>query len=166
MEQGQVLMDIGSCKQTMLSMFLNNLDICSLLLNKKNYTEDEQKDLRYTQIFPYLYVGDTGNETQTEVLSYLCFDVDVPRCSSATIKDIKIIVWCYCHKDIMKYSKKGYYGTRADILADMVERQLRDSYDFGIGKPELISATCFYPNTGYYGRKLIYNVPEFMVKGR
>lgn len=159
-------MDIGSYKQTMLSMFFNNSDICSLLLNKKNYTEDEQKDLRYTQIFPYLYVGEKNNDTQTEALTYLCFDVDVPKCSSFTIKDIKIVVWCYCHKDIMKYSKKGYYGTRVDILADMVERQLRDSYDFGIGKPELISATCFYPNTGYYGRKLIYNVPEFMVKRR
>lgn len=166
MEQGKVLMDIGSCKQKMLSLFVNNPDICSILLNKKTYTEDEQRDLKYTQIFPYLYVGEKGNDTQKEVLTYLCFEVDISRCSSNTIKDMKIIIWCYCHKDIMKYSKKGYYGTRVDILADMVERQLRDSYDFGIGKPELISSPYFFPNTGFYGRQLIYNIPDFKVKGR
>ena len=89
----------------------------------------------------------------------------MPILSSGTVKDLKIIVLAYCHKDIMKYSKKGYYGTRVDILADMVERKLRDSYDFGIGKPKLISVTNFFPNNKYYGRQLVYNVPEFKVKG-
>jgi hypothetical protein len=161
LSEGTVLKDIGSCKQKILTAVVNDEDICGLLLNKKSYTEDDVDGLIYTQIFPYLYT----DETQTETLTYLCFEVDVPRFSSGTIKDIKMIVLAYCHKDIMKYSKKGYYGTRVDILADMVERKLRDSYDFGIGKPELVSVTNFFPNNKYYGRQLVYNVPEFKVKG-
>lgn len=161
MAEGTVLKDIGSCKQRLLTAFVSNDDICELLFNKKPYTEDDVENLMYKQLFPYLYT----DETQTETLTYLCFEVDVPRLSSGTVKDMKIIVLAYCHKDIMKYSKKGYYGTRVDILADMVERQLRDSYDFGIGKPELISVTNFFPNNKYYGRQLVYNVPEFKVKG-
>ena len=162
MAEGTVLKDIGSCKQKLLTVFVNSDEICELLFNKKPYTEDDVENLMYTQIFPYLYT----DETQTETLTYLCFEVDVPRLSSSTVKDMKIIVLAYCHKDIMKYSKKGYYGTRVDILADMVERKLRDSYDLGIGKPELISVTNFFPNNKYYGRQLIYNVPEFKIKGR
>ena len=161
MAEGTVLKDIGSCKQRLLTAFVSNDDICELLFNKKPYTEDDVENLMYKQLFPYLYT----DETQTETLTYLCFEVDVPILSSGTVKDMKIIVLAYCHKDIMKYSKKGYYGTRVDILADMVERQLRDSYDFGIGKPELISVTNFFPNNKYYGRQLVYNVPEFKVKG-
>lgn len=161
----KVLYDIGSCKQEMFSSFINDPDICELLFDKKPYTDDDREKLFYSQIFPYLYVGDEDQQTQDKMLSYLCYEVDVPRISSGTIKDLKLIVWAYCHKGVMKYNKKGYYGTRVDILADMVERKLRDSYDFGIGKPELISVTNFFPNNKYYGRQLIYNVPEFKVKG-
>lgn len=166
MAESTVLKDIGSCKQKLLTAFVNSDEICELLFNKQPYTEDDVENLMYTQVFPYLYT----DETQTETLTYLCFEVDIPpsstgKVSSSTIKDMKMIIFAYCHKDIMRYSKKGYYGTRVDILADMVERQLRDSYDFGIGKPELISVTNFFPNNKYYGRQLVYNVPEFKIKG-
>ena len=160
MAEGTVLKDIGSCKQKLLTAFVNSDEICELLFDKKPYTEDDVEGLMYTQIFPYLYT----DETQTQTLTYLCFEVDVPKLSSGTVKDMKIIVLAYCHKEVMEYQKKGYYGTRVDILADMVERKLRDSYDFGIGKPELISVTNFFPNNKYYGRQLIYNVPEFFIK--
>lgn len=161
MTEGSVLKDIGSCKQRLLSAFVKNEDICELLFDKKPYTESDVEKLLYDRIFPYLYIDDV----QTQSVAYLCFEVNVPRCFSGSVKELEIIIWAYCHRDVMKYSKKGYYGTKVDILADMVERQIRDSYELGIGKPELISATNFYPNNKYYGRELIYRVPEFKVKG-
>lgn len=126
----------------------------------EKYGEEDVDNMIYDQLFPYLYV----DETQTEVRPYLCVEVDVPRIATATIKDMKIIIWAYCHKDCMKYTKKGYLGTRADILADMVERQLHDSRDFGIGKLHLDSVSYFFPNTKYYGRQMIYSIPDFTVK--
>ncbi len=129
------------------------------MFNKKPYTEDDVENLIYSQIFPYLYVDDT----QTEVLSYLCVEVDIPRIPTNTVKDMKLIIWAYCHKNGMRYSKKGYIGTRADILADMVERQLRESDKFGIGKLQLMSCSYFSPNKEYYGRQLIYNMPDFKI---
>ena len=161
MATGTVLKDIGSCKQRLLSGFINDDDICELLFDKKSYTEDDVEKLVYTQIFPYLYIDDV----QTQSVTYLCFEINIPSCTSSTIKDLEIIIWACCHKDIISYSKKGYYGTKVDILADMVERRIRESYDFGIGKPELVSVTNFFPNNKYYGRQLVYSVPEFKVKG-
>lgn len=161
MANGTVLKDIGSLKQQLLTAFVNSPDICELLLNKESYTEDEVENLLYKQVFPYLYTDDT----QTEMLAYLCFEVDIPRFSSGTIKDMKIIVWAYCHKGAMRHYKSGYSGTKVDILSDMVERQIRDSYKLGIGKPELVSVTNFFPNNKYYGRQLVYNVPDFKIKG-
>lgn len=161
MSEGSVLKDIGAYKNKLISAFIASKDICELLLyGKKNYTEDDIENLIYTQIFPYLYT----NETQQETLPYLCVEVDIPRIPTGTIKDMRLIVWAYSHKKCMKYNKKGYLGTRIDILADMVERQLRDSNKFGIGKLELLSCTYFFPNSEYYGRQMIFSIPDFKIK--
>ena len=162
MSNTSILKDMGSYKNTLLSALINSDDICELLFNKKPYSEDDVENLVYTQIFPYLYI----NETQTEVMTYLCFEVDVPRIPTGTVKDMKLIIWAYCHKDTMKYSKKGYSGTKVDILADMVESQLRESDKFGIGKLQLLSCTYFSPNSKYYGKQLVYNMPDFKIGNR
>ncbi len=155
-----VLKDIGNYKQKLLSMFLSSNEICSVLLNKEDFSEEEVADLKYSQLFPYLY----SDETLTEVLSYLCFEVDIPLVPTHTIKDMKIIIWTYAHKGCMKYHKSGYSGTRVDILADMTEQLLRDSEKFGIGKLSLQSVTNFFPHVGYYGRQIIFSVPDFKIK--
>lgn len=162
MSNTSILKDMGSYKNTLLSALINSDDICELLFNKKPYGEDDVENLVYTQIFPYLYI----DETQTEVMTYLCFEVDMPRIPTGTVKDMKLIIWAYCHKDTMKYSKKGYSGTKVDILADMVESQLRESDKFGIGKLQLLSCTYFSPNSKYYGKQLVYNMPDFKISNR
>lgn len=130
------------------------------MFNKQPYTEDDIESLLYSQIFPYLYV----DETQLEVLPYLCFEVDISGIPTYTVKDMKLIIWSYCNKEGMQYQKKGYSGTKADILADMVERQLHDSDKFGIGKLELQSVTYFFPSKNHYGKEMIYKIPDFRVQ--
>ena len=149
MTEGTILKDMGSYKNRIISAFTSSKEICELLFNKEPYSEQDVEKLIYDQIYPYLYVDDT----QTNVKTYICFEVDVPKIPTATIKDMKLIIWAYTHKDGMKYSKKGYSGTKVDILADMIERQLRESDKFGIGKPQLLSCTYFIPNNKYYGKR-------------
>lgn len=135
--------------------------------------EDDPDDtgIVYKQIFPYLYI----DETQTEVKAYICYEVDIPDVQSKTIKGMKITIWCICHKSCMKCSKRDYLGTRADKLADAVERALRN-YEFqqeskgkaayGIGKLQLKSVLNFSSvNKEFYGRQLIFSVPEFKIRG-
>ena len=78
-----VLNDIGAYKDTLLEMLLSNDGICETLLGK-GYSNDDKLDLIYSQVYPYLYV----DETQTEVLSYICVEVDIPRVPTGTIKDM------------------------------------------------------------------------------
>lgn len=162
MDNSSVLKDIGTYKNNIILSFINSKDMCDLMMfGKDSYTDEDVENLIYTQIYPYLYVDDT----QEDVLPYLCIEVDVSRIPTGTIKDMKLIIWTYAHKQCMKYYKKGYSGTRVDILADMVERQLRDSDKFGIGKLELQSVTYFFPNNKYYGKQMIYSMPDFKLKG-
>lgn len=164
-----ILKDIGLVKNCILPLLLNSNDVMEILLGK-GYTEEqvwgneeneEDYGIVYKQVFPYLYI----DETQTKVLSYLCFEVDVPRIPTDTIKDTRIIIWAYSHKDGMRYSKKGYLGTKADILADAVERVIGDSQKFGIGRLHLESATYLRsPSKMYYGRQLIFSISDFRIK--
>ena len=105
------LKDIGKYKNKLLSIIVKSKDICEAILGVNYNEENVDEQLIYSNIFPYLYIDDT----QTEQKSYICIEVDVPRTMDFTYKDMKIVVWCYCHKGIMKYSKKGYSGTRCPL---------------------------------------------------
>lgn len=153
------LKDIGIYKNRLLSTIVNSEDICELILGKDYDKTNVDKKLIYKNVFPYLYV----DETQTKQESYICIEVDVPRTIDFSFKDMKIIIWCYCHKSIMKYSKKEYLGTRADILSDMVDRFLNSSNDFGIGRLKLQSCTTISSSKEHYGRQLIYSCSEFNI---
>ncbi len=159
MVESSALKDLGSYKTKLISAFVNSEEILECLFNKQPYTEDDVENLTYSQIFPYLYT----DETQTETKTYICVDVK-PVSKTRTMKNSQLVIWVYCHKDIMEYSKKGYSGTRVDILADMIERALRDSNKFGIGKMEFDEAPYFSPHNKYYGRQIFYNVSDFKVK--
>lgn len=155
-----VLKDIGMYKTNLIENLLTSSDILELMLGE-DYAQTAAKNIVYSQIFPYLYVDDT----QTEVKSYLCIEVDMPTIPSGTIKNMEVTIWAYCHKNCMKYLKKDYIGTRADILADMVERKIREFDPMGIGEMHLESVKRLFPNTKYYGKQLIFETPDFKIKG-
>lgn len=153
------LKDIGIYKNRLLSIITESKDICETILGKRHDVETLEDDLLYKHIFPYLYV----DETQIKQESYICVEVDVPRTMDFTYKDMRIIIWCYCHKGKMKYRHEDYMGTRVDILSDMVDRLLNSSNDFGLGRLKLQSCAHFSPYKDYYGRQLIYSCPEFNI---
>lgn len=156
---GYILYDTASYKTELLSTLTGSADICELLLNSSTYTADDVNNLMYTQVFPYLY----SDESQTDVLPYLCIEVDITKAPTNTVKDMQLTIWAYCHKDDMKYSKEGYFGTKADILSDMVERSLRESNKSGIETLKLQSVTNLSPNEKYYGKQLIYTIPHLKI---
>ena len=156
------LQDIGLYKDNLISMLLSDSSICKVLLGN-DYTDNDISDLVYTQVFPYLYI----DETQTEVLSYICIEVNIPRIPTGTMKDLKLIVWAYSHKNCMQCPIPKYHGTRPDILVDLIDRILSKPEccrKFGIGMPTLTSVEYFFPQNKYYGRQLVYTIPDFKVK--
>ena len=154
-----MLKDVSDYKKTIMDALMDDTNILTCLLGE-NYNQEAVSDIVYSQIFPYLY----ADETQTSTKTYIGIEVD-PNASSGTIKDSKLIIWEYCHKDIMGYSKNGYIGTRVDFLADKIDNVIREQ-NLGIGKPEFISAKYFFPISKYYGRVLLYNIPDFKIKDK
>jgi hypothetical protein len=156
------LKDIGVYKNRLLTTIMSSEDVCELILGKRYDKTDVDERLIYKHIFPYLYV----DETQTEVKTYICIEVSVPRTHDFTYKDMKVDIWCYCHKDIMRYSKKGFLGTRSDILSDMVDRLLNSSNNYGIGRLKLQSCVPINISKTHYGRHLTYSCAEFNIENK
>ena len=159
-QEQSLLHDVGLYKNRLINIMLNNSDICKLLLDDENITTEKVDSLIYTQIFPYLFVVNT----QTQKLTYLCIEIDIPKVPTRTIKYMKLTIWTYSHRDCMPYSKKGFLGTRVDILVDMVERTLKDSNEFGIGKWKLDYVTRFFPHSSYYGKEMVFSISDFKYK--
>lgn len=154
------LKDIGVYKNRLLTTIMKSEDICELILGKGFDKTDIDEQLIYKHVFPYLYVDDTQTTTET----YICVEVSVPRTHNFTYKDMQVDIWCYCHKNIMKYSKKGYLGTRADIVSDMIDRLLNSSNDYGLGRLKLQSSVPLNISKAHYGRHLIYTCAEFNIE--
>lgn len=156
-----VLIDVGLYKDKIMSHLLESDDLRKVLLRKDQYTDDEVDDLIYNQVFPYLYIDDT----QTEVKSFVCFEIDVRV--DGNIKTMTLTSYIYAHKKCMKNNLEGYSGTTVDILSDIFERQIGSCIkDFGIGKWDLDSTWHTFPNNSYYGKTLSFTTSDFKTKAK
>lgn len=112
-------------------------------------------------MFPYLFAKDENPSAQKETKCYICIETIVPSIGSR-IKTMKILVRVFCSTDILKYESDGYRGTRTDILSDLlVERIVSSDFSSSIGKVNLTNVGIYQPTANYYGRELMFEVPDF-----
>ena len=156
-----VARDLAFIKSKVISRLLESDEFAEVMLRKTDFTEDEKNDMEYKQVFDYPYV----DGTQEEVMPYVCIET-VCRGTNRTTKSMDLYVWIFVHRNCMKMDKniKSYIGNRADVLADIVERLLRDADDLGIGKPSLDDIGYTVPQSSYFGRQLKYSIPDFKIK--
>ena len=156
-----VARDLAFIKSKVISRLLESDEFAEVMLRKTDFTEDEKNDMEYKQIFDYPYI----DGTQEEVMPYVCIET-VCRGTNRTTKSMDLYVWIFVHRNCMKMDKniKSYMGNRADVLADIVERLLRDADDLGIGKPSLDDIGYTVPQSSYFGRQLKYSIPDFKIK--
>ena len=156
-----VARDLAFIKSKVISRLLESDEFAEVMLRKTDFTEDDKYDMEYKQVFDYPYV----DGTQEEVLPYVCIET-VCRGTNRTTKSMDLYVWIFVHRECMKMerSMKSYMGNRADVLADIVERLLRDADDLGIGKPSLDDIGYTVPQSSYFGRQLKYSIPDFKIK--
>lgn len=150
--------DIVSYKDTIIRHLISTDDIVEILLPNANpdLTPEEQLLGENGQVFKYDYVPEVNEEAKV----FVCIEGDILRLESNTIKDIKLTIHVFTTKSLMKHHLVGVKGNTVDVLSDRIETFMTTSEDFGI-KSNIQSAIRTKPNTGYYGRMLIYTISEF-----
>ena len=142
-----------------------NPTIVQLLTNNPNIDmdSDEADSVFDKYLFDYAYV----DSTTTQAEAYICVEAEVPSVQSYTIKDMKLFVTVFCHKQYMsldpdKFDK--FSGNRRDNLARYIDVLLNGSNIFGIGQLTLLNVRVVNAPSGFTARELIYQVPDFKTK--
>ena len=146
------LEEIPEYKKDLLQAFLNNEKIVTYIGNKDSSIQDPV-DLIGKNVFPFPYVPDT----ETEVKTYICMDIYVPRVKDMIFKDVQIVIYVFSHKSMGTYKGKS----RVDLINIEIDKILNGNYDFGVDKVDLVSVLPYVPNNNFSGKQIIYNVPNF-----
>lgn len=152
--------EVGEFKIKINNALLKSSEIRKMVLDTTNETVDKETlKLFKEHVMSHLFIDDTIKDKST----YIFYDVVVPGFRTHT-KNIHVIVYAICHRDILeKYESESYCGNRADILSQMIEDVLLDESivnDFGIGNIELIDLD-IYNSVTFYGRIMTFEVHNF-----
>lgn len=150
----------GKYKMRIAKALLESNNIKDLILGDTSGKKQIEviKDFK-KHVKSHLFIDETIKETET----FIFYDIAVPALRPQ-VKELRLIVYCICHRDILEnYEKEDYYGNRADILSQMVEEILIDENivkQFGIGDLTLDSVN-IYNSTTFYGCIMDFSVHNF-----
>lgn len=161
------LFPLGYNKDVISKTLKSNEDIVSLIVNDINYSGDLD-DILSSRIITRLKVPETQIETKT----YICIETFVPSIESDEIKEIGIVINVFCNesiidlssKEIIKFTKKGYFGNRIDCTIDAIDRCLNGKRGLGIGRIRFKKSrpiNIIQPINGYYGKSMEYTLHDF-----
>ena len=151
----------GKFKKEIHAALYKNENLRELILGDTSGMSSKELRTAFKEhVKSHLFIDDTIEETAT----YIFYDIIFPSLRTNT-KTCRVLMYAICHRDILEnYSKEGYYGDRADILAQMIEDSLINDEEvansFGIGKLILDSVDIYNANK-FYGSILIFEVPSF-----
>ncbi len=160
-----MIKELGTYKTNLLSILRQSAPIRSVLLGDKYSGGAEETDSALEEyIRPFLY----AEPSVTGIHSYIFYDTGIAAIQSNT-KIMKLVIRILTHRDCPQRDISGYEGTEADMLAAMVEEALcknlsaRESMaSFGIGRLELIPPVEILSYRDYYGKELVFHVPDFL----
>lgn len=157
----RTIADAGIFKEKIHTALYKSDDIKELLLGDLTGKKPaEIRELFKEHVKSHLFIDDTIEETG----SFIFYDITLTELHPE-IKRCQVNLYAIVHRDILEdYAKEGYFGNRADILAQMIEDCLFNDedtcLDFGIG-PLDITAVYPYNSRRFYGVQLVMEVPNF-----
>mgnify|MGYP006935966738 CR=1 FL=1 len=158
MGRKKTTIELGKFKTRINNALLTDENIQEILTGTTGNSR-EQFEKTKKQIHSHLFIDDTIKDTGT----YIFYEVFMPELRSQ-IKNIRVVMYAICHRDILEnYSKEGFWGNRADILAEMIEDAMLNPTvlrEFGIGELVLDNID-IYNSTEFYGRIIVFTVPNF-----
>lgn len=148
------LEEIPEYKKDLLLAFISKENIVTYIGNQDVGKTLDPVDLIGINIYPNPYIPDT----QSEVRTYICVDIYVPRVRDKFFKDVEMVINVFSHKDHTSYKGKS----RVDLLNIEIDKILNGNQDFGIDGVELVSVAPYIPNSNkFFGKQLVYRVQNF-----
>ena len=151
-EEARALRDLTYYRRRIMKALCSNEDIVRLVADDDTVTAPN-RDLMYTNIFPYAYLPDTEKETDT----FVCFSVAIPRVENKTYKQMDIYFYVFTHQSLIRTS----VGLRTDLIVEAIDVMTNGALGLGIGRIKLDRLEDISPATRYHGLAVKYTVTDF-----
>ena len=146
------LEEITDYRAEIMKVLCSDREIVELLTDKKDRNIPD-RNLMYTQIFPYAYTPETTQKATT----YICFRLTVPRVDNKTYKNISITFYIFTHQSLVRTTD----GLRFDLIGEAIDGLFNGKRGLGLGRVELNGMDDISPTKDYHGISLEYVVSEF-----
>ncbi len=147
--------------QLIVNKILNSQDVMALIANDPTLNLDSDEAAEWEEhVFDHAWIDDTVQEAG----AFITVDVDIPNLASGVIKEMRVYVEVLVSKSYMKLSPslfKGCKGNRRDNIVRQVDKLINGSYDFGIGKLDLVNIRTVTTANKFAGKLLTYEVFDF-----
>lgn len=138
---------IADWKEQILSDIQND----EMILKVLGVTDDEIEDgLMYKRLFPYSYVY----ETQTEVLTYICVEINIDRTNDFRFRNdlyVRPIITFRIigHQDDLRIKNMNTYKNRLDYIAELIDekyngKRIKGSYELYFLKNQAMDISTTY----------------------
>ena len=147
--------------QLIVNRILGSQEVMALIANNPNLNLDSDEAAKWEDhVFDHAWIDDTVQEAG----AFVTVDVDVAELASGVIKEMIVYVEVLVSKSYMKLSPtlfKGCKGNRRDNIVRQVDKLINGSYDFGIGKLDLVNIRTVTTANKFAGKLLTYEVFDF-----
>lgn len=140
-------------KNQLVDDILTNESIVKLM-SDDGETVSAPESLMYTQVFPYEFVPNVTEHSQT----FICCEVDIKEVINKTFLVPSLYIWVFTHKSKVRLPGGGI---RIDKLTSEITKIINGSRMYGLGELNLQSAKRFSPITDYQGRTLTFYARDF-----
>lgn len=147
-----LLKEITEYRKMIMKTLCSDEEVVRLITDKSDLSVPN-RELMYSQIYPYAYTPDTTKEVST----YICFRITVPEVMNKTYKKMNVTFYIFTHQSLMRTQD----GLRPDLIGEALERLFNGSLDLGLGRVQLEGMDDISPTTGYHGIAVEYAVMEY-----
>ncbi len=160
---------IGAYKDFLINILASNEDMQIAISGKNNsYQETRSK------IYDYAFAPDVSDNSDV----YICLDITVPSIFNNSLKELMIQIYVFSPKSFVDWkngdwqdvslelNKRGYCGNRIDTIVDIIDREINDRRNVGLGRIHLNEReplSIFNHQSGFYGKCLVYRTVDFNI---
>lgn len=126
-------------------------------------SDESPDELIWNRYYPHYYIP----QTESEVKTYVCMEIDIPERRSRYDNNESniwvhptIIFYVLTHQEDMRLNIVGESGTRMDYLAELIEDKYEGRQDFGVGILQLKSDVAGSINNTYRFRQLVFDAVD------
>lgn len=143
-------------RKKIISMIVDSPELVHLL--GEDDSDDPSESIPFNKVFPHEYIP----EVITETKRFLNFEINAySNGTNDVYKNLTIIFYVVCHKDVVRYKEKGREYLWYDKVVCALDELFSDNNTLTVKKMGLDSNVAYYPQDKFKGRVVVFTTMDY-----